>query len=541
MDISAIGRLAGRNTIGDALRRAAMNFRDAAALHFAGRDWSFQALDHAADRVARRLLTLGLVKGDRVLAYGRNSDAYLLLWLGCARAGLVHVPVNYALTAAELEYVGTQSGAAALIHDPALAANAQIAARACKIARLGTFHADAELDILRIAQNQSGDGGLVGEDVSDSDVAQILYTSGTTGMPKGATHTHQALISQYASCIIAFEYKRTDRTLAALPLYHTAQMHAFTMPQILMGVEAWLIESPVPADSLELIERHGITSFFAPPTVWISFLRHPNFTTRDLRTLRNIYYGASIMPLPIIQELRQRLPGARPYQAYGQTEIAPLATVLTPEEHDARPTSVGRPVLNVMTRVVDTEMRDCPPGVHGEIVHRSPQLLREYWNKPAETAEAFAGSWFHSGDIGYMDEEGYLYIVDRVKDLINTGGVLVASREVEDALFTHPAIAEVAVIALPDPRWLEAVTAVVVLRPGQSVDEAALIAHARQTLAPFKLPKRVIFVETLPKNTSGKLLKRELRVLYAGQESAVMGGDGKTVALRPLRPAKSPS
>jgi fatty-acyl-CoA synthase len=181
-------------------------------------------------------------------------------------------------------------------------------------------------------------------------------------------------------------------------------------------------------------------------------------------------------------------------------------------------------VLNVMTRVVDTNMRDCQPGEHGEIVHQSPQLLREYWNKPEETAEAFTGDWFHSGDIGYMDEDGYLYIVDRVKDVINTGGVLVASREVEDALFTHPAISEVAVIALPDPRWIEAVTAVVVLRPGMSVDEATLIAHARETLAPFKLPKRVIFAESLPKNTAGKLLKRELRVVYAGQGSAVMGG-----------------
>lgn len=528
MELSAIGRRAGRNTIGDVLRRAAMNFRAAPALHFASRTWSFHALDSAADRVARRLLALGLTKGDRVIAYGRNSDAYLLLWLGCARAGLIHVPANYALTAAELEYVGIQSGAIALIHDSSLAANALAVAASCGITRIGTFHADGEIDILRAAQDPHWDGApggeSVGEDVTATDVAQILYTSGTTGMPKGATHTHQALISQYASCIVAFDYARTDRALAALPLYHTAQMHGFSMPQLIMGAQTWLIESPVPADSLELIERHRITSFFAPPTVWISFLRHPDFATRDLRELRNIYYGASIMPGPIIAELRQRLPGARPYHAYGQTEIAPLATVLKPDEHDARPASVGRPVLNVMTRVVDTNMQDCQPGEHGEIVHQSPQLLREYWNKPAETAEAFTGDWFHSGDIGYMDEDGYLYIVDRVKDVINTGGVLVASREVEDALFTHPAISEVAVIALPDPRWIEAVTAVVVLRPGMNVDEDSLIAHARLTLAPFKLPKKVIFAESLPKNTAGKLLKRELRVVYAGQGSAVMGG-----------------
>ncbi len=523
MNISDYGRRAGRNTIGDALRRAAMNFRAAPALHFVGRDWSFQALDIAASRVARRLLRLGLRKGDRVLAYGRNSDAYLLLWLGCARAGLVHVPANYALTAAELEYVGTQSGATALIHDPSLAANASAAALAYGITHIGTFHADGDLDILHIAQDPGWDGDAVGENVTDTDVAQILYTSGTTGMPKGATHTHQALIAEYASCIIAFRYARTDRVLAALPLYHTAQMHAFTMPQLTMGAEQWLIESPAAADSLELIERHRINSFFAPPTVWISFLRHADFASRDLSALTNIYYGASIMPGPILQELRQRLPGAQPFHAYGQTEIAPLATVLGPEEHDARPNSVGRPVLHVMSRVVDANMRDCPPGVHGEIVHQSPQLLREYWNKPAETAEAFAGGWFHSGDIGYQDTDGYFYIVDRVKDVINTGGVLVASREVEDALFTHPAVSEVAVIALPDPRWLEAVTAVVVLRPGHATDEATLIAHARQTLAAFKLPKQVIFADSLPKNTAGKLLKRELRVIYSGQASAVMG------------------
>jgi fatty-acyl-CoA synthase len=526
MEILAEARRAGRNTIGDALRRAAMNFRDGPALHFAGRDWSFRALDRGASRIARRLLAWGLVKGDRIIAYGRNSDAYFLLWLGCARAGLVHVPANYALTASELEYVGRQSGAVALIHDPSLAANAGTAAASCAIARIGTFHADGELDVLRTALDPGWDedpAAPLGEDVSDTDIAQILYTSGTTGLPKGAAHTHQALIAQYASCIVAFRYARTDRCLAALPLYHTAQMHAFCMPQMTMGAEQWLIESPAPAESLALIERHRINSFFAPPTVWISFLRHPDFATRDLSTLKNIYYGASIMPGPIIQELRQRLPGAQPFHAYGQTEIAPLATVLLPEEHDARPNSVGRPVLHVMSRVVDAEMKDCAPGQHGEIVHRSPQLLREYWDKAAETAEVFAGGWFHSGDIGYMDEDGYFYIVDRVKDVINTGGVLVASREVEDALFTHPSVSEVAVIALPDPRWIEAVTAVVVLRPGAAADEETLIAHARQTLAPYKVPKKVIFADSLPKNTAGKLLKRELRVIYAGQGSAVMG------------------
>jgi fatty-acyl-CoA synthase len=266
---------------------------------------------------------------------------------------------------------------------------------------------------------------------------------------------------------------------------------------------------------LRLIEQHRITSFFAPPTVWISLLRHPDFDRRNLTTLRNIYYGASIMPVPVLEELRQRLPGVRPFNCYGQSEIGPLATVLRPEEHDARPASAGRPIINVETRIVDTEMRDVPPGTQGEIVHRSPQLLMGYWNKPEETVEAFAGDWFHSGDVGTMDEGGYLFVVDRVKDIIKSGGVVVAGREVEEALFKHPAVSEVAVIGLPDPKWIEAVTAVVVLRPGFEPDEAALEAHARQHLAPFKVPKQFIFTTTLPRNTAGKLLKRELRITYA--------------------------
>jgi fatty-acyl-CoA synthase len=248
--------------------------------------------------------------------------------------------------------------------------------------------------------------------------------------------------------------------------------------------------------------------------VWISLLRHPDFATRDLSSLEKVYYGASIMPVSVLHELRERLPGVRPYNCYGQTEIAPLATLLRPEEHDARPASCGRPCLNVETRVVDPEMNDVPFGTHGEIVHRSPHLLVGYWDKPAETAEAFTGGWFHSGDVGYFDEEGYLYIVDRIRDVINTGGVLVASREVEEVLFTHPAVSEVAVVGLPDDKWIEAVTAFVVLRPGHAVDEATLQALARQHLAPYKVPKKVVFVDSLPRNTAGKLLKRELRKQY---------------------------
>ena len=495
-----------RNTLGDALRRAAIRHHDRIALFYAGRSWTFPALDQAVDRVAWHLAHLGLAPGDRVAAFGRNSDAYLIAFLACARAGLIHVPVNYALTGSELAYILAQSGARLVLTAPALESHLD----GIDIDMRGRFDGGGALDILAIAEDPDGPTG-VDPDITDESIAQIVYTSGTPAAPKGAMMTHRAMLTEYASCMHELDYAAGDVCLAALPLYHTAQMHAFTLPQMLTGARTVLIEAPAPADVLRLIEAEGITSFFAPPTVWISLLRHPDFDSRDLSSLEKVYYGASIMPVPVLQELRERLPRAKPYNCYGQTEIAPVATVLRPEEHEERPASCGRPVLNVETRVVDADMHDVPPGAHGEIVHRSAQLLSGYWDKPAETAEAFSGGWFHSGDVGYFDDQGFLYIVDRIKDVINTGGVLVASREVEEALFTHPAVSEVAVVGLNDPKWIEAVSAFVVLRPGHTVSDADLIAHAREHLAPYKLPKQIIFIDNLPRNTAGKLLKRELR------------------------------
>jgi len=510
MDDVAAARRAARNTIGDAIGRAADRYRDRIALRFGGRAWSYAALHTETTRLAAALCAAGLARGDRVVTFGRNSDRYLLCWIACCKAGLIHVPVNYALSPPELSFIVRQSGARLLLHDAELAS---IAAASGAVA------------LMRFDMVMPGAGPLPtpSDAIEDGDVAQILYTSGTTGRPKGAMLTHRALLAEYTSCIIALDFSETDPVLAALPLYHTAQMHAFAMPQLIAGAEIMLIESPAPARCLELIERYRLTSFFAPPTVWISLLRHPDFATRALGSLQNAYYGAAIMPVPVLRELQERLPGIRAYNAYGQSEMSPLATVLRPEEHEARPASVGRPVLNVQTRVVDLDMRDVPPGERGEIVHRSPHLMLGYWNDPAETARAFEGGWFHSGDVGAFDEACFLYVVDRIKDIINTGGVQVASREVEKALFTHPSVSEVAVIAVPDPKWIEAVAAVVVLRDGMAVTEAALIEHARGQLAPFKLPKQVFFAESLPKNTAGKLLKRELRLRYSGTGAAVMG------------------
>lgn len=524
----AVGGAIG-NTLGDALHRSVCRQPQAPALYFQGRDWSYEQLDAAANRVARGLLDAGLAQGDRVAAYGKNSDAYVLLWLGCIRAGLIHVPVNYALVRDELAYICNQSGAAALFCDDDLAANVAALGDAVELRLRGSLRADkpldqaGSLDILSLALSKTSDAGDATPppvEIGDDDPVQILYTSGTTSAPKGAVHTHRSLFAEYVGCLLHLDVAEQDRCLAALPLYHSAQMHCFLMPGLLRGAFSYLIESPQADRVLEIIETEGITSFFAPPTVWIGLLRHDDFDRRDLTSLRKLYYGASIMPEPIVAELARRLPEGRLFNCYGQSEIAPLATVLAPEEHVAdRLSSCGRPVTTVQTRIVKPgTLEDCAPGEHGEIVHRSPQLMVAYWDKPEQTAEVFEGGWFHSGDLGYRDDQGFIYIVDRIKDVVNTGGVMVASREVEEALYTHPAIAEVAVIGVPHDKWVEAIVAVVVLKPGVTASAGDLIAHARERLAAFKLPKTVHFVDELPKNTAGKLLKRELRTRFCDEK-----------------------
>ncbi|MFF8950916.1 acyl-CoA synthetase [Streptomyces sp. NPDC014940] len=493
------------STVDGVLRRSARRTPARIALEYGERGWTYEALDDAVTRAAGLLRAQGLGPGDRVAAYGHNSDAYLIAFLACARAGLVHVPVNQNLTGDDLAYIVGQSGSALVLADPDLAGRLPDGTRV-----LHLRDADGSL-LARLADAPPYDG----PEPRTEDLVQLLYTSGTTASPKGAMMTHRALVHEYLSAITALDLSAGDRPAHALPLYHSAQMHVFLLPYLAVGATSVLLDAPDGDRLLDLIEQGRVDSLFAPPTVWIGLANRPDFAVRDLSGLRKAYYGASIMPVPVLQRLRELLPGLAFYNCFGQSEIGPLATVLAPDEHDGRPDSCGRPVLFVDARVVDERGEDVPDGTPGEIVYRSPQLCEGYWDRPEETAEAFRDGWFHSGDLAVRDAEGYYTIVDRVKDVINSGGVLVASRQVEDALYTHEAVAEAAVIGLPDERWIEAVTAVVVARGEVTPDQ--LTEHVRQKLAPFKAPKRVLFVDELPRNASGKILKRELRDRFGGQ------------------------
>src|SRR5690625_3879453 len=495
------------STVADLIRRSAGRFPTDTAIEFGDRTWTYAELDAAVTAVARELLRLGAGKGDRVAAYGRNSDLYALLYLGCARAGVIHVPVNYQLKGNELDYILDNAGARIVFADDDLieAVTSTATGTEAEVIDLASLAPVATADSIAPA----GDGEF---SVDDTDIAQLLYTSGTTSAPKGAVMTHRALVHQYLSALLVLDFTPDDRAIYALPLYHSAQMHVFLLPLLSIGAHNIIVPGPVPEQLLALFEQRQINSFFAAPTVWVALANSPELETRNLESLRKAYYGASIMPGPVLDRLRARLPELGFYNCFGQSELGPLCTVLRPEEHDAHPGSAGRPVMFVETRVVDSSGEEVGPGREGEMLYRSPQLCEGYWNRPEATAEAFDNGWFHSGDLVKVDEDGYVEVVDRVKDVINTGGVLVASREVEDVVFELPQVAEVAVVGVADEKWIEAISAFIVLKPDQGeLTGDEVIAHVKARLAGFKVPKRVEFVAQLPKNSAGKILKRSLR------------------------------
>ncbi|MFZ2512679.1 MAG: fatty acyl-CoA synthetase [Gordonia sp. (in: high G+C Gram-positive bacteria)] len=495
------------NRVDEVLSRTAGRVPDRVAITFAERSWTYRELEDAVTAGAADLLDRGVRPGDRVATYGRNSDAYVIAFLACARAGLIHVPINYALTGDELAYLITDSGAALVLADADLLGNvAELGLTAVAVLRDGPA---AFLD----AVVGAGLGVAFTPAPADAELAQLLYTSGTTSAPKGAMMSHRALVHEYVSCIVAFGMHETDEPLHAMPLYHSAGMHVWMLPYLAVGATNHLIAAPEVPVILEQIEARRAGAIFLAPTVWVPLSQHPDFAMRDLSSLRKAVYGASIMPVPVLARIAAALPDLGFYNAFGQSEIGPLATVLAPAEHAERPASCGRAVLNVEVAVHDPDGAPVPPGQMGEVVYRSPQLCDGYWNKPEATADAFRDGWFRSGDLVIADAQGYITVVDRIKDVVNTGGVLVASREVEDALYTHEAVAEVAVVGVPDDKWIEAIAAFVVAKKEVSADE--LITHAKGQLAGYKVPKSVVFVDALPRNASGKLLKRVIRDDYA--------------------------
>ena len=508
-----------RQTLGDLLHRSAARLPRKTAIICGETTWSYGEFDAICDRLAAALGAQGVTQGARVALLARNSHAFGAMRFALARLGAVLVPINFMLKPIEVGYILRHSRAELLATDSEFAAVAREAVVATSVKKMlwlpGEHARTPEPDMLNFDRLIDFSGTPPEVNLVGGDLAQVVYTSGTESSPKGAMLTHDAVLWQYVSCMVDAEISGHDLMLHALPLYHCAQLDVFFGPAIYVGCTNVITARPVPDNLLALIAKHAITSFFAPPTVWISLLRSPLFDSTDLSSLAKGYYGASIMPVEVLRELAGRLPAVRLWNLYGQTEIAPLATMLGPADQLRKPGSCGRAVLNVETRVVDDLMQDVAVGEVGEIVHRSPHLMLGYLEDEERTAAAFEGGWFHSGDLATMDQEGFITVVDRKKDMIKTGGENVASREVEEALYGLASLSEVAVIGVPHPRWVEAVVAVIVVKTGATLTQEEVLKHCAGMLASFKTPKAVVFAEALPKNPSGKLLKRQLREAHA--------------------------
>jgi fatty-acyl-CoA synthase len=513
---------ARQHALGDLPRRTALRVPGKTAVVDGDVRLTFAEFDTAVGRLAAALAARGVGKGDRLAVLSHNCWQYGALAFATARLGVVLVPINFMLGPDEIGFILDHSGTTAIVAEDALA---EVADKA--IAQSGVTPAVRATIMLGTPPGtqlgwEDVDAWLAEAGtppdvpVADDDPLRLMYTSGTESRPKGVLLSSRSLLWEYVSSVVAGGMSADDVDLHSLPLYHCAQLDCFFGPDVYLGATSIIARGPDPEVLLRTMAAERVTKFFAPPTVWIALLRSPSFDTTDLSSLRKGYYGASAMPVEILREIQRRLPDVALWNFYGQTEMSPVATILPPDEQLTHAGSAGRPVLNVETRVVDDDDRPVPQGEIGEIVHRSPHATLGYYRDEAKTAEAFRNGWFHSGDLGVFDAEGRLSVVDRKKDMIKTGGENVASREVEEVIYALDAVAEVAVFALDHPHWVEAVTAVVVLRAGAEVTAEAIRDHCRSRLAGYKTPKYVVFANALPKNPSGKILKRALRETYAG-------------------------
>ncbi|MBB3082193.1 acyl-CoA synthetase [Geodermatophilus sabuli] len=513
---------ARQHSVGDLLHRTAQRYPDKLAVVAGDLRVTYAEFDAAVNRTAHALADRGLGKGDRLALLSHNSWQYAVLAFATAKLGVVLVPVNFMLGPDEIAFILRHSGAAGMVTEDALAETADKALAAAGVQGgvrgwIGLSGAAPSAGWEDVdTWWRTGDDSAPEVAVADDDPLRLMYTSGTESRPKGVMLSSRSLISQYVSCVIDGGMSAEDVEVHALPMYHCAQLDCFFSVDVYLGATSIILPAPDPAAILATVARERVTKLFCPPTVWISLLRHPDFDTTDLSSLRKGYYGASPMPVEVLRELQRRLPDVQLWNFYGQTEMSPLATILRPHEQLERAGSAGRAALNVETRLVDDHGNPVPPGEVGEIVHRSPHAALGYYQDEAKTAEAFAGGWFHSGDLGVMTADGYLSVVDRKKDMIKTGGENVASREIEEAVYALDGVAEVAVFGISHPYWVEAVTAVVVPKPGATITAEDVHAHTRDRLAGYKRPKYVVVADALPKNPSGKILKRQLREQHAG-------------------------
>jgi long-chain acyl-CoA synthetase len=500
-------------TFAQVLKRALRTAPESCAVVCQDDRRSYAELGSRCRRLAGAMRQLGLGPGDRVGVVGLNSDRYLELYLGLPAAGLVLVPVNSRLAAAEMRAILDDAGVSVVFADADYPGTAAVR-------RVLTMPGDYEELIA------SADEVPPGDDVAEGDLAALFYTSGTTGAAKGAMHTHRSLVSSGLHFMATWPFDRETRWLVASPMFHTGGVIG-TLATVWAGGTHVIMPRFNPDLAVDLIEREAVTHTLLVPTMLAAAAHAQLARPRDVSSLRYLSHGASPISVETLKRARETFPGAELLHVYGTTEATPIMTLLPHEERvldTPRVHSCGQPAVGVELRVVDSDRNEVPPGAVGELIVRSPSVMAGYWQKPEQTAEAMRGDWYLTGDLGYADEESYIYLVDRAKDMIVSGGENIYSTEVENALSSHPAVEEVAVFAVPDPHWGEAVYAVVVCQTDVTPDE--LIEHCRTQIAHFKVPRHIeLRTDLLPKSAAGKILKRDLREPHwAGQQTKVSGG-----------------
>ncbi|WP_428685457.1 acyl-CoA synthetase [Sphingopyxis sp.] len=492
--------------ITQALHRAVRETPDRIATVDGARQRTWREIASRTRRIAGALATLGVTPGDRVALLAPNGDLFVDFLFGSLWVGAVACPVNTRWTAGEIGYALADCGAEVLIADPAFAAMLADIRREAPALR-EVVVAGAEFEAL-VADAAEGEEHLRHGD----DLAMILYTGGTTGRSKGVMLSHRALMT-YALCLAgAGDAAPGACMLHTAPLFHVGAISGFLACLLGGGRHVFLPAFEAEA-VMAAIAGQQVTDIFLVPTMLQALLDHPRFGAHDLTSARRIYYGAAPMPPALMDRAIAAMPRVGFVQGYGMTETSGSISLLKPADHrdPARLRSAGRAVLAIEARIVDADDNEVPVGEVGEIVARGEAVMTGYWNRPEETAEALRGGWMHTGDVGRMDADGYIHVVDRLKDMIITGGENVYSVEVEAVLADHPAVSQCAIVGLPDPRWGERVHAVVVAKPGVVPDADDIIAHMRAKLAAYKCPRSVEFRSVMPLSAAGKILKAELR------------------------------
>ncbi len=502
--------------VGEILGYAAARFPDKIALIDGERRMTYRELDRAADLCAGAIAALGLDKGARLANVAPNIMEQLVVYFGAARAGVIVAQISVRVTAADLAYILDKIAAEAMIYASELApviAAARPRARALKaLVAIGGAAEDA-ISFERFMAG--GSGGPPPVMLLDDDALAMTFTGGTTGFPKAVLVTHRARVATAVTCGVEFGLDERDIAVLAAPLFHAAGLYVWAVPALMLGCTCVLLPSWNAPRFIELVERHDATATLLVPTQLADLVAHPAFSAARLKTLRNVNYAGSPMALALYDRLTAALPQVGFTENYGQSETGPM-TIRRPFHPHAKRGTVGRPAHNVETRVVDHEAREVAAGVVGEIVTRGAHVLKEYWDDPEQTRALFrrGDGWLWTGDLGVRDEDGFISLVDRSKDMIVSGAENIYPTEIENALYKHPTVLECAVFGIPDDKWGEVPAAHVVLRQGVRATPDELIEFVAARIARYKRPRLVKFVDTLPKTAVGKIQKNLLRDPY---------------------------